>query len=57
MVKNKTPQEVGEIAGVEGKLEVKVAHSAQDWQRAKEALGREHGWGPGARLGTGSASW
>jgi len=34
------------MAGVEGKLEVKVAHSAQDWRRAKEALGREHGYRP-----------
>ena len=39
------------MAGVEGKLEVKVAHSAQDWRRAKEALGREHGLGAGSEAG------
>lgn len=39
------------LAGVEGKLEVKVAHSAQDWRRAKEALGREHGLGAGSEAG------
>ena len=34
-----------------GELEVKVAHSAQDWRRAKEALGREHGLGAGNEAG------
>ena len=34
-----------------GELEVKVAHSAQDWRRAKEALGREHGLGAGSEAG------
>jgi hypothetical protein len=51
VVKKKTAQKVGVIAGVEGKLEVKVAHSAQDWRRAKEALGREHGLGAGSEAG------
>ena len=32
-------------------LEVNVAHSAQDWRRAKEALGREHGLGAGSEAG------
>ena len=32
-------------------MEVKVAHSAQDWRRAKEALGREHGLGAGSEAG------
>jgi len=32
-------------------LEIKVAHSAQDWRRAKEALGREHGLGAGSEAG------
>lgn len=34
-----------------GKLDVSVAHSAADWRRAKEALGREHGLGAGAEAG------
>jgi len=51
VVKKKTPQKVGVMAGVEGKLEVKVAHSAQDWRQAKEALGREHGLGAGSEAG------
>jgi hypothetical protein len=34
-----------------GGLEVKVAHSAQDWRRAKEALGREHGLRAGSEAG------
>ncbi|MFA7235141.1 MAG: hypothetical protein WC076_13635, partial [Terrimicrobiaceae bacterium] len=42
VVKKKTAQKVGAHAGVEGEWEVKVAHSAQDWRRAKEARGREH---------------
>ncbi len=33
------------------KLEVKVAHSSQDWRRAKEALGSEHGLGAGREAG------
>jgi hypothetical protein len=32
-------------------LEVKVAHSAMDWRKAKEALGREHGLGAGSEAG------
>ena len=31
-----------------GVPKVKVAHSAQDWRRAKEAHGREHGLGAGS---------
>jgi len=34
-----------------GGLEVKVAHSAQDWRRAKAALGQEHGLGAGREAG------
>jgi hypothetical protein len=34
-----------------GSLEIKLAHSAQDWRRAKEALGREHGLGAGSEAG------
>ena len=34
-----------------GSLEIKVAHSAADWRRAKEALGREHGLGAGSEAG------
>lgn len=34
-----------------GKLEIKVAHSAHDWRRAKAALGREHGLGAGREAG------
>jgi len=48
VVKKKTAQKVGAHAGVEGEWEVKVAHSAQDWRRAKEAHGREHGLGAGS---------
>ena len=52
MVKKKTSSS-GESGrqqpGVE--LEVKVAHSAQDWRRAREALGREHGLGAGREAG------
>jgi hypothetical protein len=51
VVKKKTAQKVGTNAGSEGGLEVKVAHSAQDWRRAKEALGREHGLGAGSEAG------
>jgi hypothetical protein len=32
-------------------LEIKVAHSAHDWRRAKQALGREHGLGAGKEAG------
>jgi hypothetical protein len=32
-------------------LEIKVAHSAHDWRRAKEALGREHELGGGREAG------
>lgn len=32
-------------------LEIKVAHSAQDWRRAKAALGKEHGLGAGREAG------
>ena len=34
-----------------GSLEIKIAHSAADWRRAKEALGREHGLGAGSEAG------
>jgi hypothetical protein len=34
-----------------GALEVKTAHSAQDWRQAKAALGREHGLGAGREAG------
>jgi len=34
-----------------GALEVKAAHSAQDWRQAKAALGREHGLGAGREAG------
>lgn len=34
-----------------GALEVRVAHSAQDWRQAKAALGREHGLGAGREAG------
>ncbi len=34
-----------------GALEVKAAHSAQDWREAKVALGREHGLGAGREAG------
>lgn len=36
---------------VSGGLEIKVAHSAHDWRRAKQALGREHGLGAGREAG------
>jgi len=32
-------------------MEVKTAHSAQDWRRAKAALGQEHGLGAGREAG------
>jgi len=51
VVKKKTPQKFGGMAGAERKLEIRVAHSAQDWRRAKEALGREHGLGAGSEAG------
>ena len=34
-----------------GGLEIKVAHSAQDWRQAKAALEREHGLGAGREAG------
>ena len=34
-----------------GALEVRAAHSAQDWRQAKTALGREHGLGAGREAG------
>ncbi len=34
-----------------GSLEVRTAHSAQDWRQAKTALGREHGLGAGREAG------
>lgn len=37
--------------GRSGVLEVKTAHSAQDWRQAKAALGREHGLGAGREAG------
>lgn len=39
------------VQQMNGALEVKVAHSAHDWRRAKEALGREHGLGAGREAG------
>ena len=32
-------------------VEVRVAHTAQEWREAKEALGREHGMGAGREAG------
>ncbi|MEO8353570.1 MAG: Druantia anti-phage system protein DruA [Chthoniobacteraceae bacterium] len=34
-----------------GSLEIHIAHSAADWRRAQEALGREHGLGAGREAG------
>ena len=34
-----------------GALEVKAAHSAQEWRQAKAALGRGHGLGAGREAG------
>ena len=52
MVKKKSPTKNNRaLDGVSGKLEIKVAHSAQDWRKAKEALGREHGLGAGSEAG------
>ena len=34
-----------------GRLEVRAAHSAQEWRQAKAALGREHGLGAGREAG------
>ena len=57
MVK-KNSTHCGDVSeGKEGRLKVKVAHSAQDWRRAKEALGREHGLGAGSEAGDRFASW
>ena len=48
----KTGQPTGGIKSDRGgDLEVKVAHSAQDWRRAKAALGQEHGLGAGREAG------
>ena len=51
MVKKNSTQCRDVSEGNEGRLKVKVAHSAQDWRRAKEALGREHGLGAGSEAG------
>lgn len=51
MVKKKAARNGGDSDRRAGELEVKVAHSAQDWRRAKEALGREHGLGAGSEAG------
>ena len=51
MVKKNSTQCRDVSEGKEGRLKVKVAHSAQDWRRAKEALGREHGLGAGSEAG------
>lgn len=39
------------IAESSAGIEVKIAHSAQDWRRGKEALGKEHGLGAGNEAG------
>ena len=49
-MKNTASNEARSWTGSE-KLEIKVAHTANDWRRAKEALGREHGLGAGAEAG------
>lgn len=51
MVKKKASQNSERSQKKTGALELKVAHSAQDWRRAKEALGREHGLGAGSEAG------
>jgi hypothetical protein len=45
----KTVDEHGE--GSRSPLTIKVAHSAHDWRRAKQALGAEHGLGAGREAG------
>lgn len=51
MVKKRSPKQSEPFEQKSGALEIKVAHSAQDWRRAKEALGREHGLGAGSEAG------
>ena len=51
MVKKNQETAVNEQEKKRAGLEIKVAHSAQDWRRAKEALGREHGLGAGSEAG------
>ncbi|MEO8351483.1 MAG: Druantia anti-phage system protein DruA, partial [Chthoniobacteraceae bacterium] len=51
MVKKKSSQLFGGGPPAAGSLEIRPAHSAQDWRRAKEALGREHGLGAGREAG------
>lgn len=51
MVKKTHAKRRKSFEGKSGELEIKVAHSAQDWRRAKEALGREHGLGAGSEAG------
>ena len=51
MVKKNQETAVNEQETKRAGLEIKVAHSAQDWRRAKEALGREHGLGAGSEAG------
>ena len=51
MVKKRSPKQSEPFERKSGALEIKVAHSAQDWRRAKEALGREHGLGAGSEAG------
>lgn len=41
----------GEGTASPGVLEIHIAASAQDWRKAKEALGREHGLGAGGEAG------
>jgi hypothetical protein len=51
VVKKRSPKQSEPFEQKSGALEIKVAHSAQDWRRAKEALGREHGLGAGSEAG------
>ncbi|MFA6039864.1 MAG: Druantia anti-phage system protein DruA [Candidatus Peribacteraceae bacterium] len=50
-MKKRSPKQSEPFEQKSGALEIKVAHSAQDWRRAKEALGREHGLGAGSEAG------
>ena len=51
MVKKQASKKDGRSGRSAGELEIKVAHSAADWRKAKEALGREHGLGAGSEAG------
>ena len=50
-MKNQTARKAAPTRSSAGELEIKVAQSAHDWRRAKEALGREHGLGAGSEAG------